>query len=70
MAQGTPEQVAAVAGSYTGQFLKPMLDGTAPASKGKAAPRTAARTAPARTTPAGKGAARKNATRSPSARSA
>lgn len=26
VAQGTPEQVAAVAGSYTGQYLKPLLD--------------------------------------------
>ena len=25
VAEGTPEQVAAVAGSYTGQYLKPML---------------------------------------------
>ncbi len=25
VAQGTPEQVAAVKGSYTGQFLKPVL---------------------------------------------
>ncbi len=25
VAQGTPEEVAKVAGSYTGQYLKPML---------------------------------------------
>ena len=39
VAQGTPEQVAAVEGSYTGQYLKPMLEraGSAPATakKGK-----------------------------------
>jgi excinuclease ABC subunit A len=27
--QGTPEQIAQVAGSYTGQFLKTALDGAA-----------------------------------------
>lgn len=27
VAEGTPEDIAAVAGSYTGQFLKPMLEG-------------------------------------------
>ena len=26
VAQGTPEEVAAVEGSYTGQYLKPMLE--------------------------------------------
>ncbi len=26
VAQGTPENVAAVEGSYTGQYLKPLLD--------------------------------------------
>jgi len=39
VAQGTPEEVAAVAGSYTGQYLKPML-ARAPA-KAKASKRTA-----------------------------
>ena len=32
VAQGTPEQVAKVKGSYTGQFLKPLLEKP---SKGK-----------------------------------
>ncbi|MCB2066169.1 MAG: hypothetical protein KDE15_05960, partial [Erythrobacter sp.] len=27
VAEGTPEEVAAVEGSYTGQYLRPMLDG-------------------------------------------
>jgi excinuclease ABC subunit A len=27
IAEGTPEQVAATAGSYTGQFLAPLLGG-------------------------------------------
>ncbi len=38
VAQGTPEQVAAVEGSYTGQYLRPMLEraGSAPAAAKKA----------------------------------
>ncbi|WP_370030141.1 ATP-binding cassette domain-containing protein, partial [Qipengyuania mesophila] len=38
VAQGTPEEVAAVEGSYTGQYLKPMLEraGSAPAAAKKA----------------------------------
>ena len=33
IATGTPEQVAKVAESYTGQFLKPMLPGAATEAK-------------------------------------
>jgi excinuclease ABC subunit A len=51
VAEGTPEQVAAVAGSYTGQFLKPLLAGTgssrATASKTARRPRSRARAVPA-----------------------
>jgi excinuclease ABC subunit A len=30
VAVGTPEEVAQVDGSYTGSFLRPLLEGTAP----------------------------------------
>jgi excinuclease ABC subunit A len=53
VAQGTPEQVAEVAGSHTGTFLKPVLAGrkTAPQkSARKRATGTPARTAPPRKT--------------------
>jgi excinuclease ABC subunit A len=39
VAEGTPEQVALVPESHTGRFLKPVLEGRAPAPKKKAAPR-------------------------------
>jgi excinuclease ABC subunit A len=38
MAQGTPEQVAAVAGSYTGGFLSAIVEPAAPRKK-RAAPK-------------------------------
>ncbi len=63
VAEGTPEAVAATAGSYTGEFLAPLLEGTsvrqptrkaaakkAPAAKAPAR-RTAARKAPAKKAP-------------------
>ena len=37
VAQGTPEDVAAVARSYTGQYLKPLLKTRAPRAAAKAA---------------------------------
>ncbi len=57
VAQGTPEEIAQVPGSYTGQFLGPLLDPppAKPARKTTAAPRTAkapAKTAPDRAAPA------------------
>ena len=39
VAEGTPEDVAKVARSYTGQYLKPLLKGAAPAAKAVAAKR-------------------------------
>ena len=58
VAQGTPESVAAVPGSYTGGFLKPILDGSGPGRARKTTPRkkaapakTAAKTTPVKTTP-------------------
>ena len=36
VAEGTPEDVAATVGSYTGRFLKPLLGEAAPAKKVKA----------------------------------
>ena len=40
VAEGTPEEVAATPGSYTGEFLAPLLEGT---SRPAAEPRKAAR---------------------------
>lgn len=67
VAEGTPEDVAAVPGSYTGEFLKPMLDGreavqpkrrrAAPAEPAKPAKKAAAKKAPAKKTAARKRAA-------------
>ncbi|HVK27512.1 MAG TPA: excinuclease ABC subunit UvrA, partial [Nocardioides sp.] len=74
VAEGTPEDVVAVAASYTGQFLKPLLDGRGAQQPGapKRAPKVevpakkaAARKAPAKTTAAKKTAAKKAATRAP-----
>jgi excinuclease ABC subunit A len=36
VAAGTPEEVARVPGSFTGQFLAPMLAAAAPAKRGRA----------------------------------
>jgi excinuclease ABC subunit A len=59
VAEGTPEEVAAVAASHTGGFLAPLLDPPAPARGRKAtaaaarsAPRKAATTRPAKAAPA------------------
>jgi excinuclease ABC subunit A len=50
IAEGTPEQVAATADSYTGRFLAPLLTGPAPGSR--ALPeRPAVRAAPSRAKP-------------------
>jgi len=65
VAEGTPEQVAAVPESYTGQFLAPLLEGRSIGTARRSATRKApAKKAPARE-PAGKAAAgpRKTATR-------
>jgi excinuclease ABC subunit A len=61
IAEGTPEDVAANPDSYTGAFLRPMLDGRE-AQQPKAAKR--ARQAPARKAPAKKAPARKAARKS------
>lgn len=81
IAEGTPEQVAALEHSHTGRFLAPILARTArtvdrqPASpRKKAAPATAARTtrasAPAAKTAAKTTTAKKTATKAPSRRKA
>ena len=64
VAEGTPEQVAAVPESYTGQFLAPLLEGRSIGTARRSATRKApAKRAPARE-PAGKAAGpRKTATR-------
>ncbi len=68
VAEGTPEQVAAVPGSFTGQFLSPILDGrgaTQPTRR-KAAPAPApAKKATARKAPVKKAAATKTAAKKP-----
>ena len=51
IAEGTPEQIAATADSYTGQFLAPLLVGSAPTSR-PVPSRAAPRTAPSRAKPA------------------
>lgn len=68
VAEGTPEQVADCAESFTGQFLKPILSGRAvAAAKPRKATQTAstakkaAKKAPAKKAPAKKAAARKTA---------
>ena len=71
VAEGTPEQVADCAESYTGQFLKPILAGRAVAA---AAPRKATQTAPAtkkaapKKTAAKKTAAKKSAAKKTAAK--
>ena len=63
VAEGTPEQVAGVEASYTGQFLKPMLPGaTVPSRSGRGG--AAAKRAPRKAT----AAARKTGARQASAR--
>lgn len=65
VAEGTPEDVAAVPGSYTGQFLKPMLDGREAAQPKRRRPAPAEpvkKTAAKKAAPARKTAARKRAT--------
>jgi excinuclease ABC subunit A len=68
VAEGTPEQVAAAADSFTGQFLAPLLEGTdvrvARAPRKKAA--TPATSAPAKKTV--KKSAAKTAARQPAAK--
>ncbi len=70
VAEGTPEEVVAVAASHTGQFLKPLLDGRAAKQPGrpkrapveaaaKAPAKKAAKKAPAKKAPAKKAATRK-----------
>ena len=56
VAEGTPETVAADPGSYTGQFLKPLLDGREAAQP---AARRTSRSAPAKKAPAKKAPAKK-----------
>lgn len=76
VAEGTPEDVVAVADSYTGQFLKPLLDGRGAQQPGapkrapkaevpakKAAAKAPAKKAPARKAPAKRTAAKKSAPR-------
>ncbi len=66
VAEGTPEDVVAVAASHTGQFLKPLLDGRGAKQPGapKRAPKSEvpAKKAAARKAPAKKAAAKKGAT--------
>lgn len=65
VAEGTPEDVAAVPGSYTGQFLKPMLDGREAAQPKRRRPAPAEpvkKTAAKKAAPARKTAARRRAT--------
>ena len=56
VAEGTPEEVATTAGSYTGEFLKPLLEGR----EASVAPR---KRAAAKTTAAAKAPARKTTTK-------
>ncbi len=69
VAEGTPEDVVAVAASHTGQFLKPLLDGRGAKQPGapKRAPKAEvpAKKAAARKAPAKKAAAKKTTTRTP-----
>jgi excinuclease ABC subunit A len=60
VAEGTPEAVAANAASYTGQFLKPILDGRE-AAQPKPARRSAAKKTAAKKAPAKKAASRRSA---------
>ncbi|TWG93118.1 excinuclease ABC subunit A [Nocardioides sp. J9] len=69
VAEGTPEDVAAVPESYTGQFLKPLLEGRHAEQPG--APKRAPRTeAPAKKSAARKSAAKKATTKSAATKSA
>ncbi|NYI47455.1 excinuclease ABC subunit A [Nocardioides aromaticivorans] len=69
VAEGTPEDVVAVAASHTGQFLKPLLDGRGAKQPGapKRAPKAEvpAKKAAVRKAPAKKAAAKKTTTRTP-----
>lgn len=69
VAEGTPEDVVAVAASHTGQFLKPLLDGRGAKQPGapKRAPKVEvpAKKTAARKAPAKKAAAKKTTTRTP-----
>ncbi|QSR26581.1 excinuclease ABC subunit A [Nocardioides aromaticivorans] len=74
VAEGTPEDVVAVAASHTGQFLKPLLDGCGAKQPGapKRAPKAevpatkaGARKAPAKKAAAKKTTAKKTTTRTP-----
>ncbi|MEO9323743.1 excinuclease ABC subunit UvrA [Nocardioides sp. C4-1] len=81
VAEGTPEDVAADPTSYTGQFLRPLLDGrearqptrklaasTAPAGRRAPATTSAATKAPAKKTAAKKTAAKKTAAKKTAAK--
>ena len=57
VAEGTPEDVAATPGSYTGEFLAPLLEGTS--VRQSAAKRAPAKKAPAKKAPAKKAAAKR-----------
>lgn len=73
VAEGTPEDVVAVAASHTGQFLKPLLDGRGAKQPGapKRAPKAEvpAKKAAARKAPAKKAAAKKTTPRKAAAKS-
>ncbi|HCB07058.1 MAG TPA: hypothetical protein DEQ43_22890 [Nocardioides bacterium] len=77
VAEGTPEQVAANPDSFTGAFLKPLLDGreakqparkkaasTAPAAKKAPATKAPAKKAPAKKAPAKKAPAKRSVRKS------
>jgi excinuclease ABC subunit A len=63
VAEGTPEAVAGNAASYTGQFLKPILQGRE-ATQPKPARKSAAKKTAAKTSPAGKPAKKRSARQS------
>ncbi len=72
VATGTPEEVAANPDSYTGEFLKPLLEGRAVAKRAVAgkseARKTAAKKAPVKKAPAKSAPAKKSATKKPAPR--
>jgi excinuclease ABC subunit A len=73
VAEGTPEAVAAVPESYTGQFLAPLLEGReAEQPTGKRAPAATApaKKAPAKKAPAKKAPAKKASAKKPAAKKA
>ena len=60
VAEGTPEDVAANPASYTGQFLKPILEGREAAQPKPARKKAAAKKAAAKKAPAKKAATRQS----------